>query len=87
MQSFDFTGADYKPVAKPEPRATAKGGFHAFGKNSKSAIAAIPKHELEQKNKKLAEFRKLIGREEGREAVDLSLPNEMAIEVALKRAN
>mmetsp|Transcript_32766 Transcript_32766/g.38583 ORF Transcript_32766/g.38583 Transcript_32766/m.38583 type:complete len:87 (+) Transcript_32766:1-261(+) len=86
MQAFGFTGEDYKPVQKPEPTKT-KGGFHAFGKNSKSAIAAVSKHDLDSKNKKLAEFRKLIGREEGREATNLTLNNEKAIDVALKRAH
>ena len=85
-KAFDFTGEDFQPVAKPEPK-TSKGGFYAFGKNSKSSIAALSKDERDEKNKKLAEFRKLIGKEAGREAADLSLANERVVDVALKRAN
>ena len=86
MQAFNFTGDNFEPVRKPEPK-TAKGGFYAFGKNSKSAISALSKEERTEKNKKLAEYRKLIGREEGREADDLTFANERAVDVALKRAN
>ena len=40
MQAFEFEGKEYAPVQKPEPKK-AKGGFHAFGKNSKSAIVPL----------------------------------------------
>ena len=85
MQEFGFTGDDFQPVTKPETK-TSKGGFHSFGKNSKSAIVPLSKNEREEKNKKLSEFHKIIGIIEGREATDLSLVNERAIDVALKRA-
>ena len=84
MQAFSFTGETFEPVKKPEIK-TAKGGFHGFSKNSKSAFVPLSKVELEDKNKKLKEFRKIIGREEGRQ--DLDLVSERAIDLALKRAN
>ena len=72
---------------KPEP-TTSKGGFYSFSKNSKSAIAAISKQDRDEKNKKLMEFRKAIGKQEGAdEATDLTVTKERAVEVALKRAN
>ena len=86
MQAFNFTGDTFEPVRKPEPK-TSKGGFYAFGKNSKSAISALSKEDRESKNKKLAEYRKIIGLEEGRDAADLTMANERAVDVALKRAN
>lgn len=86
MQAFDFTGNDFKPVVKPEP-SKSKGGFYSFGKNSKSSIAAMSKEDRDEKNRKLAEFRKVLGKEEGHEAIDLTLTKERALEVALKRAN
>jgi hypothetical protein len=64
-KAFTFTGETYEPVKKPEPK-TAKGTFQSFGKNSKSAFVALSKSEIEEKNKKLSEFRKIIGREDGR---------------------
>ena len=42
---------------------------------------------MDSKNQKLNEFRKVIGRDQGRQAEDLNFANERAIEVALKRAN
>ena len=86
MQAFDFTGETYEPVAKPEPKQS-KGGFYGFGKNSKSKIVTLSKNERDEKNRKLEEYRNVIGRTEGRDATDLSLANEVAIDVALKRAN
>ena len=87
MQAFGFTGEDFKPVLKPEP-TKSKGGFYSFGKNSKSSISAMSKEERDEKNRKLAEFRKVIGKQdEGHEAIDLTLTKERALEVALKRAN
>ena len=72
MQAFDFTGKDYKPVAKPEPTRT-KGGFYSFGKNSKSVISAMSKEEAFVKNRKLADFRKVLGKEDGQNAADMTL--------------
>ena len=90
MQAFDFTGDPYEPVRKPEP-TQSKGGFYGFSKNSKSAIVTMSKAEQEQKNKKLQDYRKIIGKDENyegaRQAVDLPLANERAIDLALKRAN
>ena len=47
----------------------------------------LSKSEIDEKNKKLNEFRKIIGREEGRQAEDLDFVSERAIDLALKRAN
>lgn len=90
MQAFDFTGDPYEPVRKPEP-TQSKGGFYGFSKNSKSAIVTMSKAEQEQKSKKLQEYRKIIGKDENydgaRQAADLPMANERAIDLALKRAN
>lgn len=86
MQAIEFKGQEYTPVQKPEFK-TAKGGFHGFGKNSKSAFVPLSHEERKQKEKKLTEFRKVIGKEEGRHAEDLDMVSERAIDLALKRAN
>ena len=89
MKAIDFTGDTFEPVRKPEP-TQSKGGFYGFSKNSKSAIVTMSKNEREEKNKKLADYRNLIGKDEnyaGREATDLPMANERAIDLALKRAN
>ena len=76
-------------MRKPEP-TQSKGGFYGFSKNSKSSIVTMSKSEREEKNKKLQDYRKIIGKDEdyeGREATDLPMANERAIDLALKRAN
>ena len=50
----------------------------------------MTKVEQDEKNKKLQEYRKMIGKDEnydGRQATDLPMANERAIDLALKRAN
>ena len=70
MQNFDFTGESFEPVRKPGP-TQSKGGFYGFGKNSKSSIITMSKDQQAEKDKKLQEYRKIIGKDEnyhGRQA-------------------
>lgn len=63
QKSFDFTGDTFEPVRKPEP-TNAKGGFYGFGKNSKSSIITLSKAEQADKDRKLQEYRRIIGKDE-----------------------